>query len=70
MKNQTEKKKSTDQLIFFISNAYTCMKFQNPSIHGSKDMRGHKSAKMFQSEKGHNLGKYLLHQKLIRLSTQ
>ena len=35
------------------------MKFQNPSIHGSKDMRGHKSAKMFKSEKGHHLGKYL-----------
>ena len=35
------------------------MKFQNPSIDGSKDMRGGKSAKMLKSEKGQNLDKYL-----------
>ena len=56
MKNPTEKKKILVSN-FFISNAY--MKLQNPSIHGSKDMRGCKSAKMFKSKKGHNLDEYL-----------
>ena len=45
--------------------------FQNPSIHGSKDMRGRKSAKILKSEKGHNLDKmYKISQKLIRSCTQ
>ena len=37
------------------------MKFQNSSVHVSKNMRGRKRkrAKMLKSEKGHSLDKYL-----------
>ena len=41
MKNLTEKGKEIRVSQFFINNAY--MKFQNPSIPGSKAMRGLKS---------------------------
>ena len=38
MKNLKEKTKKYRSANFLLSNEY--MKFQNPSIHGSKDMRG------------------------------
>ena len=44
------------------------MKFQNPCIHGSKDMRGRESAKTFKSDKGiiYTIS-IKCHQKLIKV---
>ena len=57
IKNLTEKKKIWVNK-FFISNAY--IKFQNPSIYDSKDMRGLESLMYKQTDKWKNTNQYTL----------